>query len=191
FVPEVLCLLFLAVVPCTLAQCPKPCECIKEEDDVIVDCGGEAGSTTGLTTVPSDFPPDATGIYLSHQNISTIEQASFRGLVELNTLYLFNNRIKNLAPDAFADQTKMKTLDLSYNQLSFLKGSEFAAMEDSLEEIFLGWNPWHCGCELLPFRNWVIKMSPMILDLEMIVCATPKALYDQILSELSEEDMGC
>ena len=74
-------------------RCPRPCRCVLLPD-LQVDC-----SSSYLTSVPSDLPPDIVELNLDGNIISTLHNASFTGCGKLKQLthaqsYLLSRSLK-------------------------------------------------------------------------------------------------
>ena len=63
---------------------------------------------------------------LDHNNLVTIKQTMWTGLVSLKWLDLSRNHIKHIEPLAFTELTQLQGLFLSYNQLTTLTEDIFA-----------------------------------------------------------------
>ena len=78
-------------------------------------------------------------IYLNLNNnqIVTIESNTFKGLNNLNCLYLIGNRIKAIKTLAFYGLEKLNKLALSQNQLEIIEDNAFDASLGCLDNLNL------------------------------------------------------
>ncbi len=88
-------------------------------------------------------------LYLSNNQITTIEANVFNGLTNLTMLYLFNNQITTIEVNAFNGLTNLTELDLSDNQITTIEANEFASL-----------NP---DCIIKP--DYLINKSDQILNI--------------------------
>ncbi len=65
-------------------------------------------------------------LYLANNKLTTIQPNAFAGLPNLTTLNLSYNQLKDIQPDAFADPTKLEGLSLNFNQLKDIQPDAFA-----------------------------------------------------------------
>ncbi|MBN3304694.1 STIP1 protein, partial [Amia calva] len=72
----------------------------------------------------------------------------------LQRLYLQENAIGHVPRGALDGMRRLQRLDLSSNNLTSLPRGLFRDL-DSLSQLLLRGNPWHCGCNLLWLRDWL------------------------------------
>ena len=92
--------------------CPKHCNCPSPK---IVNC-----KKAHLEKVPTDIPKSVQELYLGHNNINTIKNEDFKGLVNLTVLGLNNNKISHLEDSIFDDLQNMSILYLGQNFITSL-----------------------------------------------------------------------
>ncbi len=73
------------------------------------------GTSTGLTTIPTDIPLDVTKILLDSNYLVSIPSRAFSAYTQLRTLDVKNNRITTIGIDAFES---IQNLNLKGNQLN-------------------------------------------------------------------------
>ncbi|XP_005987121.1 asporin isoform X2 [Latimeria chalumnae] len=89
--------------------CPFGCHCALR----VVQC-----SDLGLTSIPSNFPPDTLMIDLQNNRVREIKENDFKGLTSLYALFLVNNKISKVHPKAFWSTRKLQLIYFSHNQLT-------------------------------------------------------------------------
>uniref|UniRef100_A0A8C3P9I1 Asporin n=1 Tax=Chrysemys picta bellii TaxID=8478 RepID=A0A8C3P9I1_CHRPI len=89
--------------------CPFGCQCYMR----VVHC-----SDLGLTSIPSNIPPDTRMIDLQNNKIKEVKENDLKGLTSLYALALNNNKISKIHPKAFQSTKKLRRLYLSHNQLT-------------------------------------------------------------------------
>ena len=93
----------------------------------------------GLTTFPTDIPLNAVKIELKQNSLTTITSTDLASLVELQQIFLNENQITSISPDAF-NNTKIHTIDLSYNPIKVVQ--LFEAIRNNLVNLFMS------GCQI-------------------------------------------
>lgn len=112
-------------------SCPRPCTCIA---GVIAHCSRQ--SLTDLSTITATvrdinrtpqgilsgpLPPTINAVHLGYNNITFLPENMLRSEVnDLKTVYLQNNLIRKVHPDAFLYFDKLEHLDLSQNFITNL-----------------------------------------------------------------------
>lgn len=123
-------------------------------------CSGRA-----LTQVPVGLPVHTVRLFLDRNLLVSIPPSSFLHLSRLETLDLSHNKVSFLEPGCFRGLAgSLRLLDLSSNQLSKL---ELASLSGLRARTNLSHNPWHCDCstqEALP----ELKLDP--LSLNDVIC---------------------
>lgn len=110
--------LFHILYSCIVLYCVQLLEEVQT-----VDC-----SFASLRVVPPSVPLEVESLKLSHNNIESLtnELRVFRYLREID---LSSNKLTELAPNQiFLNQTQLRFLDLSSNQLKSLDGGVFAGL---------------------------------------------------------------
>ncbi|KAK9302276.1 hypothetical protein QLX08_005704 [Tetragonisca angustula] len=155
-----------------------------------------------------------TYLSLSHNQIDVLEDHSFKYLSTLTRLDLANNRIVAVSSASLAHLEKLVTLDLTHNFLRSLtadlvvplKSLQDLRLDDNditmvasdvptsklrLTKLSLADNPLNCDCTLLEFANWLSNSSLNEEDKSSAVCATPPALENGILTQVSPGSLLC
>ncbi|XP_075688134.1 leucine-rich repeat-containing protein 53 [Rhinoderma darwinii] len=88
-------------------SCPSPCEV----------CSEEATVCQGLPYIIA-FPRNTKVLIITEGDVSFIGINNFSHLLDLTLLRLSGNKIKKILNGAFTNLTKLRTLDLDYNQIS-------------------------------------------------------------------------
>ncbi|KAH9503896.1 hypothetical protein Btru_064097 [Bulinus truncatus] len=86
-----------------------------------------------------NMPSQLTRLDLSHNDIQSIQDGSFRRHSNLKTLSLAGNRLRNITSDMFEGLNNLKTLNLSKNLITHLDNNTFDFLE-SLESLDLSRN---------------------------------------------------
>ncbi|KAK6973327.1 TLR cluster3 member 10 [Biomphalaria glabrata] len=84
----------------------------------IMDC-----ASLGLTAVPRKPPPDIIKLDLFNNSISTLENDTFCNYMNLTTLFLTKNNLTSLEVGSFNCLTQLKYLYMKYNKLVMKKGT--------------------------------------------------------------------
>ncbi|XP_030387784.1 toll-like receptor 7 [Scaptodrosophila lebanonensis] len=134
----------------------------------------------------------------SHNRITEIGPMSIPNTIEL--LFINNNLIGNVHPNAFVDKTNLARVDLYANQLSKLQLQQLrvapVAAEKQLPEFYLGGNPFECDCTmdwLQRINNLTTRQHPRVMDIPNIECVMPHARGAAVraLSTLRPQDFLC
>ncbi|XP_019640567.1 PREDICTED: leucine-rich repeat-containing protein 3B-like [Branchiostoma belcheri] len=157
-----------ALQACTSPEGPGVCSC----SGTWVSC-----SSRNLSLVPDDIPASTTGLSLSYNQITTIENGK-----KLTSLRLDSNKLTILPSTTFATLNSIRVLDLSNNQITTLDRDTFVGA--TLEVHFnLNNNPWSCDCRMREILN-----CPL---LNGIICQSPPALSGLSLASLSRDNLTC
>ena len=92
-----------------------------------------------------------------------IDQWTFKNLPSLQSLILESNNLTNLSINTFMNLPKLSTLELSGNS-------------------------WHCDCQFLHFRDWILQRKIL---LHPAICSTPQQLRGRIWNELDANEFDC
>ena len=108
-----------------------------------------------LTDVPSGVTDTTITLDVSHNNISRLTAASFtnKGVSQLTSLYIYNNAIRNIDPEAFRSLANLKSLFIGMNKLTHIHPDTFAR-NTKIEELDLHGNSFSLGDEW-PFQSLV------------------------------------
>ncbi|XP_034466299.1 trophoblast glycoprotein-like [Hippoglossus hippoglossus] len=128
---------------------------------------------------------------LSGNHLALLPPGMFSHLPNLQQLFLANNSLVAVYSGTFSSMNHLEVLDLTQN--AFVT---FGA--DSLQEleklgnirILLGNNPYTCSCEIRDFVTW-LNESRAQLDVDAVICTSPRALTNTRLRGLSVQANGC
>ncbi len=100
-------------------------------------------SNNQLTTIQPKAFADLTNLdylYLGENQLTTIQPNAFAGLPNLKDLHLENNQLTTIQPDTFAGLTNLLSLELRNNQLTTIQVGAFTGLTN-LQELHLQNNP--------------------------------------------------
>uniref|UniRef100_A0A0B7ACX7 LRRCT domain-containing protein n=1 Tax=Arion vulgaris TaxID=1028688 RepID=A0A0B7ACX7_9EUPU len=108
---------------------------------------------------------------MGYNNISSLEEAMFLPLPNIQTVSLRNNRLRNIIPRTFQNLNEIKVIDFSNN-------------------------PFDCSCDTLSFRDWLKKSSLPIHGLyagnsTAYNCWTPYSRAGLHVTQWSSEQFEC
>ncbi|XP_072026333.1 uncharacterized protein [Amphiura filiformis] len=110
------------------ATCPYYC-----------DCEGRTKAVSCLNSmydqVPDQLPDNLKSLHLEYQNLTILDQISKKPLIHLRHLALPRNQIRIVLEDALAVAPRLKTLDLSHNNLDCLPRA--ITKQRQLKELYL------------------------------------------------------
>ncbi|XP_063985255.1 leucine-rich repeat-containing protein 15 [Diachasmimorpha longicaudata] len=155
-----------------------------------------------------------TYLSLSHNQIDVLEDHAFRHLSTLTRLDLASNQIVAVSSASLAHLDNLVTLDLTHNFLPSLTSDliiPFRNLQDlrlddnditmvdpeiptsklKLKRFSLSDNPLNCDCNILEFANWLTNSSLEEEDRTSAVCATPPALENGVLTQVSPGSLLC
>ncbi|MBN3282082.1 SLIK3 protein, partial [Polyodon spathula] len=127
-------------------------------------------------------------LYFEYNVIREIKPAAFSLMPNLQLLFLNNNLLRTLPTDAFAG-TSLARLSLRNNYFLYLPVSGVLEHLNSIVQIDLQQNPWDCTCDIIPLKQWMEKLSPVIVVGE-VVCKTPEFVFEKDLRSL-EANLLC
>uniref|UniRef100_A0A0A1XH20 Protein toll n=1 Tax=Zeugodacus cucurbitae TaxID=28588 RepID=A0A0A1XH20_ZEUCU len=134
----------------------------------------------------------------SHNRITEIGAMSIPNTIEL--LFINNNLVSTVHPNAFVDKVNLARVDLYANALSKLQLQQLrvAPVQPAkpLPEFYLGGNPFECDCTmdwLQRINNLTTRQHPRVMDLTNIECVMPHARGAPVrpLTSLKPQDFLC
>jgi len=145
-------------------------------------------------------------LYLNASKIEIIRNRTFFGLSTLQTLHLHDNKLQKLYGYEFEQLIRLKELNLHNNQLSYIGNQTFIhlrslqilridgnqltnawlwqllpalsnhGMEQKLQKLSMGRNPWSCRCRFLQeMTQFVADNAVIIQDAQDIYCVDENA----------------
>ncbi|CAJ1052927.1 protein phosphatase 1 regulatory subunit 29-like [Xyrichtys novacula] len=111
-------------------------------------------------------------LQLGYNKLTNLTEGMLRGLGRMQCLFLQHNLIEVIANNAFWECPSLSSLDLSSNKLARLDPSTFNAL-NRLMVCELAGNPFHCGCELFSFLNWLEAFNNVTHTYDRLQCETP------------------
>ncbi|MCI4379375.1 hypothetical protein PGIGA_G00227410 [Pangasianodon gigas] len=124
-------------------------------------------------------------LYLEYNVIREIQPAAFSLMANLQLVFLNDNLLRTLPVDAFAG-TSLSRLNLRNNYFLYLPVSGVLEHLDSIVQIDLHQNPWECSCDIVPLKQWIEKLSSVIVVGE-VICKTPEFAFGKDLRTLELE----
>lgn len=118
-------------------KCPQSCQCKWVSGKRTAEC-----KDAGYKTIPSGFSDELQVLNLERNSITSLTKEVFKnsGLLNLQKIYLKNNKIDRVSKDAFRDLQILIELDLSDNKITSLDMESFET-NARLRELNLGNNP--------------------------------------------------
>ncbi|XP_039176395.1 leucine-rich repeat transmembrane protein FLRT3 [Crotalus tigris] len=107
----------------------------------------------------------------------------------LRKLYLQENHINRVPPNAFAYLHQLYRLDMSNNNLSNLPQGVFDDL-DNITQLFLRNNPWRCGCKMKWVRDW-LQTLPLKVNVRGLMCQAPEKVRGMAIKDLNKELFDC
>uniref|UniRef100_A0A8C5PA60 Leucine-rich repeat transmembrane protein FLRT3 n=1 Tax=Leptobrachium leishanense TaxID=445787 RepID=A0A8C5PA60_9ANUR len=107
----------------------------------------------------------------------------------LRKLYLQENHMNYVPPNAFADLTQLYRLDMSSNNITSLPQGVFDDL-DNLTQLFLRNNPWYCGCKMKWVRDW-LQSLPSKVNVRGLMCQAPESVRGMTIKDLNKELFEC
>ncbi|NWT89880.1 LRC52 protein, partial [Lanius ludovicianus] len=113
---------------------------------------------------------------LSFNNLTQVTFITFSHLLSLVVLKISDNpNLVAIEKDAFANNTWLRQLDVSWTGLSFLDSSTIRDLPN-LRLLGLSDNLWHCSCSFLNFITWMMESNVHFPDADNFTCYTPADL---------------
>uniref|UniRef100_A0A3Q1EWH5 SLIT and NTRK-like family, member 3a n=1 Tax=Acanthochromis polyacanthus TaxID=80966 RepID=A0A3Q1EWH5_9TELE len=117
--------------------------------------------------------------------IKRIESGAFRHLHKLRLVFLNDNLLRSLPTDAFAG-TNLARLNLRNNYFLSMPVRGVLEHLHSIVQIDLHQNPWECSCDIIPLKQWLEKLSSVIVVGD-VLCKTPEFAFGKDLRSLEVE----
>ncbi|KDQ86775.1 Leucine-rich repeat transmembrane neuronal protein 3 [Zootermopsis nevadensis] len=159
-------------------RCPSICAC---PSNFKMLC-----KNSSLTETP-EVPNTVITLDLSYNSISDLTNTSFsnKGTNQLTSLYIYNNKIRNIEREAFVSLKNLKSLFMGNNKLTYIHPDAFISIKN-LEELDLHGNNINLGDEG-PFRHLVNLFSLNIANCNLGII--PNATFQRTV-KLSRIDMS-
>ncbi len=114
------------------------CETDVQGTDTIFDCSYQNPDLTSVPP-PSTVPAGTTNYSLMRNDITSISQADFQGLISVIHLNLVFNKITALPADIFSEMPSLEELYVSHNEISTVDPNAFRG-NPMLQDVYLGRN---------------------------------------------------
>lgn len=125
-----------------------------------------------------------TRLDLASNQIVAVSSSSLAHLDNLITLDLTHNFLPSLTSDLIMPFRNLQDLRLDDNDITMVD-PEIPTAKLKLKRFSLSDNPLNCDCNLLDFANWLSNSTLEEEDKFSAVCATPPALENGILTQVS------
>ncbi|KAE8611627.1 hypothetical protein XENTR_v10012535 [Xenopus tropicalis] len=112
-------------------------------------------------------------LYLGYNKLTNLSEGMLRGMPRLQFLFVQHNLIDVVTPNAFSECLSLISIDLSSNRIKNLDSSTFAGLQ-TLMVCELAGNPFHCGCELYGFLEWLVMFNNVTRNFDRLQCETPR-----------------
>jgi len=106
-------------IPATF-KCPAECECYRQNGYFVASCNNR-----DLTEIPNDIPRNVQKLFLNHNKIEKIEEASLAHLQNLKELSLRGNKLSSIEPGMFRGLYRLQKLYLNYNEIKSIAANSF------------------------------------------------------------------
>ncbi|XP_071478702.1 podocan-like [Diadema antillarum] len=157
------------------------------------ECRFLALTQSGLIRMPFLYAPYLMTLVLSYNEIVSISPLMSSRVFGLASLHLNKNHLTSIPARSFAnccpslDEIDIADNDIRYIEHSAFYGTILATVRLDGNELMttspgglstflalrLARNPWRCDCEIVPFRDWLLRQLKGLSD--SIVCSTPLA----------------
>ena len=130
---------------------------------------------------------------LLENRMHTIHEETLKSSISLKKLLLGQNRLTGWSENVFKNLSELRYLDIGDNKIAvFNKTSLPISILDSLETLNLAYNPFDCGCDMIWFKNWVLKTNVTLLSFPtMYSCKTPPNMFRRPLLSLNLTEEDC
>lgn len=130
--------------------------------------------------------------FMQNKISSVLTKHTFNGLTGLQTLYLDINNISRIEQGTFRFFNSVSSIWLQGNQLTKLDPEVLdVKYVPRLSELYIDGNPWFCDCHLRWLREKVGNASYVIQDPHLITCAGPKKVAGKAWDVLKPNDFVC
>ena len=126
-----------------------------------------------------------TYLDLSENRLQAIKDSDLLSFPSLNFLFLENNSLKSI--NGLQHLNLLIYLNVAGNQLTVVPNwlfSNTGVMTLTLETLDLSNNPFHCSCNILPFRTWILADTDTRLLGSLYACASPVKLEGQSITAI-------
>ncbi|KAL4238543.1 Toll-like receptor 5 [Mactra antiquata] len=129
-------------------------------------------------------------LYLMNNNIMSIPEPSFQDLASLKLLNLTNNKMTGWGKELFRSTQKLEALDFTNNLISTLKADNVGKFRFPMNLNLTG-NPFLCDCDLRWFRDWMNKTEVELSNNSSYICHEPKDWSGKPLLSFSRDKINC
>ena len=164
-----------------LPRCPGECKCYNRSvnGNIIVDC-----RHAGLKRMHRRMPAGLLELWYGHNNITTIQPQHY--LKRTKVLDISFNQVTNIQDSVFKETKLLEKLYIQSNILTYLP----RALESlQLSAIELSHNNYHCDCNSLWMKHWVLRNRHVINEWKELSCST--MAKGRKLVEVNDSDFIC
>ncbi|CAD1469924.1 unnamed protein product [Heterotrigona itama] len=128
---------------------------------------------------------------LSYNEISDLSEPDiFDPPTNLTNLYLSYNRLTHLPLNKILPLPNLKIFDVESNSIGVFSDTFMNIIENGTKLRYHG-NPLHCDCYVRPLKRWLNTHTEVPKEWSNVSCESPHFLSHKILTEVTEDLMGC
>ncbi|XP_018327420.1 leucine-rich repeat-containing protein 24 [Agrilus planipennis] len=126
-------------------------------------------------------------LFLNHNNLKQLHGTVFHNLRYLQKFEVNSNKITYVDPYIFKNGPALQYVDLSNNKLKYID-PQFLMNLERIMSFNVQMNPWICDCNLKKLRDLVIENN---LVTTPTACVEPRRLNNTLWSQLESKDFAC
>ena len=133
-----------------------------------------------------------TILILDENYLDNIRFDNYKCTPMVKELYLQYTSITTLSNDAFIHLTGLRILDIRYNKIRTMS-SYLLSTFSVIPIVFIGFNPFHCNCEIRWVKTWASQITPFRINetFNDAWCHSPISLWRKRIHNLETFEMYC